>query len=471
MPTLWEHQLRAAEAAASRSYFAFFYETGVGKTPAVIEALRRVYNGAQRIQKTLIFAPVTVCPQWKEEFLRWTKLPESKIHVLTMDGKKRTAILERTEGPIVITNYEAIVSIKGFYAALLKWKPEILVCDESHLLKDPTASRSKNILPLAEGAARRYLLTGTPILNSPMDLFGQYRVMDLGKAFGKNFYYFRKLYCVDKNAGMPKQKYFPRWEVRDAALPTFSKIMAETSMQAKKSECLDLPPLVKIDVPIELSPQQRKLYEQMKRECIVELNGETAVAEFAMTKTLRMQQILCGFVSSGSEDSEAQWVGDNGRLKALSDILESLRGQKIIIWTVFKPTYEAIFNICEKLGRKAVMLTGLQSTKEKYDNVNEFRTGSADTLISNPAAGGTGINLQEAPYSIYFGRTYNLAHYIQSEARNYRGGSDIHERVTHYHLVARGTLDEVVLEALHKKQSVADTIMNWARKEFSKNDY
>jgi len=468
MSELWKHQSDAIRIAAHAPYHALFFDTGTGKTRTMIEILRSNYNQGQQVFKTLILAPLSVCPQWKVEFQKFSKVPQEKIHVLTQNGKKRTKILEETKGPIVITNYEA-VGIESFYKALLQWQPDILVCDESHWLKDSSTVRHKRILPLSERASKRYLLTGTPILQSPMDLFGQYRLMDLGKAFGKSFFYFRKVFCVDKNAGMPKARYFPKWEVRSTALPTISRILAETSSQAKKSECLDLPPLMKIDVPIVMGPAQEKLYNTMKRELVVELNGQMAVAEFAMTKSLRLQQILCGFVSDGIEESEPQWVEENTRLKALEDLLQSLHGKKVIIWTVFKPTYAAIKKVCEKLGRAPVMLTGLQTTNQKQDNINVFCHGAADTLISNPAAGGTGINLTEAPYSIYFGRTYNLAHYLQSEARNYRGGSEVHEKITHYHLVTKNSLDEVVLDALHKKQSVGDAILSWAKQQQSDN--
>lgn len=465
MTELWAHQVAAIERAKHRSSFAFFFDIGTGKTLAAIETIRYIYNLNQRIKRTLIFSPLSVCAQWKQEFLKFSKIPPDQIQVLTMEGKKRVKLLESTGGPIICTNYEA-TTIPDFYDALLRWKPEILIYDELHWCKDSTTQRSKKLLPFSEGSEYRYGLTGTPILQSPMDLFGQYRLLDLGQEFGTSYFRFRKLYCMDRNAGMPKHRYFPKWEVKPEAIPVFAKILAETSAQANKSECLDLPPLLKIEVPIEMSPEQTKLYDTMKRDFIVEFKGEIATAEFAMTKSLRLQQILCGFVSSGEEDSSPRWVEDNTRLRALEELLESLSGKKVIIWTVFQPTYKVIGKLCEKLGRSYAFLTGEQSPKQKQESIDTFTKGDVETIISNPAAGGTGINLTEASYSIYFARTYSLAHYLQSEGRNYRGGSL--EKVTHYHLVTKDSLDEAVLDALQNKKNVGDTIIAYAKAEIEK---
>jgi SNF2 family DNA or RNA helicase len=467
---LWAHQRDAVERAKELRDFALFFDIGTGKTRTMIDILRYRCNVEKRLLRTLIFAPLSVCPQWKKEFEKFSKIDQEKILVLTMNGKTRTTHLESLKGTgaIVVTNYEA-VQIESFYDALLKWRPEVVIYDESHKLKAATTSRHKKCVPLSDAALHRYLLTGTPVLNTPMDLFGQYRLLDGGQQFGKSFFVFRKSYFHDKNAGMPKQKYFPKWEVKQELLPIFSKVIAATAAQAKKSECLDLPPLIKSEITVELGKDQRKAYESMKAAFLAELEGVTTVAEFAMTRTLRLQQIVSGYVSEVVNGEEkVAYVKDNPRLDAFTDLLESLEGEKVIVWTTFRATYGMLGRVAKELGRTSVFLTGEQSAKEKEESIEAFRFGDADTLIANPQAGGAGINLQEAPYSIYYARNYSLEQYLQSEGRNYRGGSDMHEKVQHFHLMAKDTIDEVILNALMKKQNLADAILSWAKEQRKK---
>jgi SNF2 family DNA or RNA helicase len=149
---------------------------------------------------------------------------------------------------------------------------------------------------------------------------------------------------------------------------------------------------------------------------------------------------------------------------ALSEILGQLRGQKTIVWSMFRATYSRIASTALKLGRSVAFLTGEQTAKEKEQAIEDFCRGSVDTLVANPAAGGVGVNLTEAKYSVYYTLGYSLEQYIQSEARNFRAGSMMHDKVTHYHMVTPGTLDEAIHDALMKKKSVAETVEQWARK-------
>jgi SNF2 family DNA or RNA helicase len=385
--------------------------------------------------------------------------------VLTGAGRQRTERLmvglNRGTGLVAITNFEA-VQIGGFYELLLKLSPEIIVIDESHRIKDSGSMRAKRIYPLAHAADRRFILTGTPILNSMLDIYGQYKALS-PHTFGPSFWKFRQKYFYDKNAGMPKGIHFPDWVAQPQAAKLISQVMSRTALHAKKSECLDLPPLVVVPVPVELSPRQKKAYLEMEKEFVAELDGVTSIAEFAMTKSLRLQQILAGFVSESAE-KEAAWFEDCPRLQALKELLESLQGEQVVIWTNFTPTYKAIGNVCKDLKLTYTFLTGVQSTLEKEEALESFSAGRSRVLISNPAAGGTGVDgLQCAKYAIYYTRSYNAEHFWQSRDRIHRGGSEIHDKITQYHLVASDTVDETVLLALESKEEVAASLLKWAR--------
>jgi SNF2 family DNA or RNA helicase len=464
MIELWKHQQRVVDFAKTHKNFAVFADPGTGKTGAVIRALCEDYNKHRTVRNTLILSPLSVCAQWAREFGRFSKMPPERVHVLTDVGAKRTKAVERIiescKGAVIVTNYEGL-QIKAFYAALLKWQPQILVLDESHRVKDAAAVRSKCAQRLAECADRKIVMTGTPILNSLLDLFGQYRVMD-PSIFGESFWRFRQTHFYDANAGMPSHVHFPRWLPRPEAATNIARVLASTSVQAKKEECLDLPPLLKVPVHVEMGVAQRRAYDMMKRHFVAELGDKVATAEFAMTKTLRMQQILAGFIQD-DDTSEPHWFDDVPRLDAFKELIESIGDRKVIVWTTFQPTYSKLAEVLEKMGKTYAYLTGLQSNAKKALSVEDFCRGETQVLISNPAAGGTGINLQEAPFSIYYMRGYSLEHYIQSEARNYRGGSEMHDKITHYELEVPGTLDAVIGGALKSKQAVGEAVLKWAK--------
>lgn len=464
---LWKHQSDAVARSKEIDNLALFFEVGTGKTATIINALRWDYNVNKRIRRTLIMAPLSVCPQWKREFEKFSKVPQDQIVVLTQDGKKRAAQMQRisqsTKNFIIVTNYEGL-SIKPFYDLLKAYTPEIVVLDESQKIKDSSSKRAKLLYPICDRAARRFLLTGTPVLNSMMDLFGQYRAMD-SSIFGTSFFMFRAKYFYDKNAGMSRDKHFPDWRPLPDAEKMIAEKIASTSIQAKKSECLDLPPLVKVEVPVKVNAAQAKAYEGMLKEFVAELDGNMAIAEFAMTKTLRLMQILSGYlaVETDTNERDIKRFDDVPRLKAVKELLESIGEEKTIIWAIFKPNYADLQKVCNALNKEYVMLTGEQTAAQKQEAIDKFCRGSAQVMIANPAAGGAGINLQEAKYAIYFNKNYSLEQFLQSEGRNYRGGSNMHDKITHYHLFVPGTIDEVISSALLRKQDVAETVLAWAK--------
>lgn len=464
MIQLRAHQQKAVERARSQKNLALFYEAGTGKTGTIARILAEDFNAHRRIRKTLIFAPLTVCKQWPTEIGKFTKIPESKVHALTDSGKKRAeklaALIERKEPAIIVTNYES-VQIKAFYELLLKYGFEILVCDESHRLKDSQAKRSKAIYPLCQGADRRFLLTGTPVPNSLLDLFGQYKALD-PTILGSGFWSFRSRYFYDRNAG--RQFSFPDWTPQAWAAKEIGEKLQATSLQVTRAECLDLPPLTLIPVPCEMSASQKKAYEDMKRDFVTEVKGMIMSSEFEMVKTLRMQQILAGFVQP-DENPKPVWMSDVPRLDALLENIEAIGDQKQIIWTVFRPTYQRISEELTKRNIKHTFLTGEQTNDaQKQANKKLFTEGDAQILIANPAAAGEGIDgLQIAKYAHFYMRGWSLLHYLQALARNYRGGSEAHDKVIHYHYYIKGTLDEVLAHALIYKENIQQKVLDWAK--------
>jgi SNF2 family DNA or RNA helicase len=422
---LRSHQQEAVEKARSQDHLALFFEAGTGKTATMWRILAEDFNKNGGVRNTLIFAPLAVCVQWPREMLRFTKIPESKCVALTESGKKRTEklreLLAKGENYVIVTNYES-VQIPHFYEALLKFGPEIVVLDESHRIKESRAKRSKAVYPLCQGARRRFLLTGTPTPNSLLDLFGQYKALD-PEVFGPRLSSFRSRYFYDRNAG--RQFSYPDWVAHPWSAQEIGKHIRETSLQAARKDCLELPSLTLIPVPCGMSRPQEKCYLEMKKQFVTELKGEVMSSEFEMVKTLRMQQILAGFIQP-DESSDPVWFSDVPRLDAMLANVEAIGEQKQIIWTVFRPTYDRISKELTKRKIKHTFLTGVQATDaQKQANKREFVEGDARVLIANPSAAGEGIDgLQCAAYAHFYMRGWSLLHYLQALARNYRIGSD-----------------------------------------------
>lgn len=471
---LWEHQVHAIREAEVTPDLGLLFEQGTGKTRTLIEILRRRYAKVNRIRKTLILAPVIVCPNWKREFAMYSKISQKDIVVLTGAGKRRALDLIKAVGDdlsgnkILITNYEAM-QMEDLVALIYHWRPEILVCDESQRLKNPQSKRAKIVAQIATLTEHNYILTGTPILNSAMDIFMQYLILDRGATFGKNFFGFRAQYFEDKNAAFKsKQSYFPKWEPRLAAYDTLQQRVKTKAIRVLKKDCLDLPPFVRQRIEVDMTPSQRKAYKEMYNDFITFIetkSGEprAVVAQLAITKALRLQQIVSGFAKD--EDGKHLRFENVPRLAALKELLEDIvvdGGHKVIVWATFKENYAMIAEVCKGLNLGYTEIHGDVSGKEREGNMNAFRTDpDTKVMIANQGAGGVGINLVEASYAIYYSKGFRLEDDLQSEARNYRGGSQVHTKVTRIDLVTPGSIDDLVTEALANKQSISDNILGW----------
>jgi SNF2 family DNA or RNA helicase len=234
-----------------------------------------------------------------------------------------------------------------------------------------------------------------------------------------------------------------------------------------KKDCLDLPDLVVQELEVELSKEQELAYKEMKDNFIAWVTTElkkdqphAVVARLAITKALRLQQIVSGFVKT--DDGEILRFKDVPRISALRDQLDILtKNSKVIVWACFHENYAMIADVCKELGIKYVEIHG--DIRDKAGAAKQFETDpETRVLIGNQGAGGVGINLVAASYSIYYSRNFKLGDDIQSEARNHRQGSQQHEKITRFNMVATGTIDEDVSKALSTKQDISETILDFA---------
>lgn len=462
---LWDHQKRAIEKAASLGQYGFLFEPGTGKTRTAIETLRHLYTQHGKILKTLILAPPIVLENWRAEFGKFSKIPSKEIVILSGAEKKRSKVFIENNGlkNIFVTNYEALL-MKDLFELFKAQGFDVIIADESHRIKSHDAKRTKALIQLSKPVKHKFILTGTPMLKNLMDLYSQFLFLDGGKSLGDNFFVFRNTYFFDKNAGFRgSHKHWPDWRLKENSKDEIIKKICDKAMFVKKEDCLDLPPLVRKEVFVELSKEQRSLYDEMKTRLITFMNEKAVTAELALTKALRLQQIVSGYVKT--EDGEEITIKDNPRLKALEELLiDHAYTNKVIVWACFKQNYGEIKTLCAKLKLNFVELTGDTPISSRQDLIDRFnKDPEMNVFIGNQGAGGIGINLTSSNISIYYSRNFSLEQDIQSEARNYRGGSEMHDKITRIDIMARDTIDEKVVTALASKQEIADIVLRELR--------
>lgn len=464
LPPLWEHQRIAIAKAETVNDLGLLCGLGTGKSRMIVEILRNKYNKYKKIYRTLIVGPKAVVPNWEREILKFSRIPITKICVLDGSLKKRIEYYNNFgDDSIYVTNYEAFAS-EAFAAAVLANPPNFLVCDEVHKCKSNSSKRTKTLIKLSEQMEKlsvhhRYTLSGTPVLQNTLDLFPQFMILNQGKTFGKNFFAFRANYFRDKNAYMARTKHFPNWQPIAGSEEKLKALMEPHVVTAKKEDCIDLPPLLKTTVPVELSPEQKKAYDAMKRDFITFIDEKgPAVATLALTKTLRMQQIVSGHLTL--EDGTIHSFEDNPRLDALEELLEDITpSEKVIVWATWQHDHAQIRKLLAKLKIPFAEVTG--AIKDKQAELDKFEKDPlCRVMLATQSAGGTGTNMIAASVMIFYSKNFTLEHDLQSEARNFRGGSNVHAKITRIDLVAEKTIDEIINKALSEKSDLASRIVD-----------
>lgn len=476
LPALWTHQKTAIDRADNR--FALFFDPGCGKSRTAIELYRRkvINRNLSASNKVLIFAPLNVCRNWQNELAEYLGAPYKVF--LCAGGTKiqKTKVLEQFKSSVsgghqfLICNIESLRSLV-YRSHLAKCGASFVIVDESHNFKSPTSQQTKGLFTVVDSLKplHLYLLTGTPAPQGEIDLWSTFTLLGVTTL---PFFVWRRKFFIDKNErrrGM--RNYWPEYVPSAATKQHFRELLGQCSAVAKKSDVLlDLPPLLRTNIYAEMSGAQAKHYQTMLEYLFaVDTDGNELNAANMLSRTLRLQQILAGFLGETP-------VKDNPRLEALSSAIERTNGdinephrlygagEQFIIWTIFKATYNQIGGMLSDQGISYGLLTGNESAEQRHEYMEQFQAGKLRALIAHPKAGGVGVNLTAASYSIHYTRSFSLTDDLQTEARNYRGGSEIHQRITRIDIITPDTIDEEIVKALREKKSVMDFILGLKEK-------
>lgn len=465
IPAPYEWQTKCQQKAVIVSNYALLADVGTGKSRAAIMMLEQWLKTIEDRQKILIIAPSVTLTNWKNELQTYAINEIPPIFALTNTAQRLNAMGKMASynaAGVVICNYEAFDN-DAFTNITKSWGPQIVIADELHRLKSHTSKRAKAVVKIGDAALYRIGLTGTAILQSPMDIWHQWRFLDKGETFGQFLKVFRAKYCV----AQPKRygtREFVEWVFNTQKEDEFTEALSKYSVVVKKSDVMDLPPFIEEELVLEMGQEQGKAYNHMKRDFLafIQGNDSPSVAQTAMTKGLRLMQIVSGFMTL--DDGTCVRFKENPKLDALRKVLEDIIAEhKIIVWCSFKENYRMVEELCLEMGIGYAKLTGDMDANAKGDSIHYFQNVPATrVMIANRKAGGIGVNLTAASYSYVFSRNFSLEEEIQSDGRNYRGGSQIHEKITKIDPVIAGSIDIHVKKAVKEKKNVSDMVLDKA---------
>jgi SNF2 family DNA or RNA helicase len=466
----YAHQLTALEKSWNKENYAYFMEMGTGKTKVLIDNVAMLYDKG-KIDGALIIAPKGVVKTWYEQELPIHLSDHiENVSVLwqpnitkTQQEKLDTLFEIDSALHILVMNVEALSTEKGvkFATKFINSHKAMMAIDESTTIKTPTARRTKNIIKIGINAKYKRIMTGSPITKNPLDLYTQCEFLDPWLLDFSSYYAFRNRYAEMKTMHVSGRSI----QVVDKFqnLGELSDTVKKFSYRVLKEDCLDLPPKNFIKRHITLTPDQKKVYEQMKKHAIAMLNKKVTTTVSVLTQLMRLHQITCGYVTA--DDGSIQEVESN-RMNELMSILEETEG-KVIIWANYQFSVgDIIQKITKKFGKESyVHYYGLTPQEVRQENIKRFQNDpECRFIIGTPQTGGYGITLTQANTVIYYSNGYDLEKRLQSEDRAHRIGQK--KTVTYIDIIAEDTIDEKIVEALRKKIDIASEVLGEELKDW-----
>ena len=451
--SLYAHQVRAYNFALNlvnkgSKGIAYLMDMGTGKTITSIALVGSLLEQS-KFHNLLIVCPKSIVGVWQEEF---QKFADYRYALTVLDGsleKKKSAFkyMTGTALQVIVVNYESCWRLESEIA---KWKPDMIICDESSKIKNPTTSQSKALHRLGANSKLNLILTGTPITNNPLDFFSQYKFLD-EQILGSSFYLFRNRYAVMGG-------YQNRLVVGYRHLAELVEKVHKIAYRIKIEDAVDLPPFIDETRTITLEPKAQAMYKMIAEDCYAELNNETDVtARNILTQLLRLSQVTGGYIRNDN-NSDALQVS-SAKMDALEDIVDTCveEGRKVVVFARFVPEIEAIARMLQKKGIGYSLIYG--ATKDRAEQVKKFQEDpETKVFVGQLQTTGMGLTLTAANVAVFYSLDFSYANYEQSRARIHRIGQK--EKCLYIHLVCKNTVDEKVMKALQKKGDIAKLMVD-----------
>ena len=419
-----EHIIRHAVAA-------LFLDMGLGKTVITLTAIKELMYERFEIQKVLVIAPLRVARDtWPAEIRKWNHLADLTYAVAVGTQVERLAAL-RSKADIHIINRENVTWLVE--ESGLPFDYDMIVIDELSSFKSYRAKRFKSLLSVRRTVKRIVGLTGTPSSNGLMDLWAQFRLLDLGERLGRYISRYRdKYFLPDKRNAQMVFTY----KLKPGAEEQIYNAISDITISMKAEDYLDLPPCIHNVVKVVLSEREREVYERFRKEMVISLGGEEIDAMNAAALSNKLLQMANGAVY---DDRHTGHQIHDRKLDALEDLIEAANGRPVMVCYWFR-------HDLERIRRRFPTVRELKTAKD----IEDWNVGKIPVALVHPASAGHGLNLQYGGCTlVWFGLTWSLELYQQTNKRLHRQGQ--RDTVVIHHIVADGTIDELVLAALHRK--------------------
>lgn len=421
-----------------------------GKTKVMIDLLGNLVRKRQKMGPALVICPVSVMENWKIEAEKHQ--PGLKAVVLSGTTARKTQQLGEAiyNGiHLVSVNYESAWRMEEALEAV-PW--DMMILDESTKIKHRATKQAKAIMRLGSISKRRYILTGSPMPNSPLELFNQVKFLD-PTIFGTNWYAFRDRYAIMGGYGNYQ---VIGWKNLDELSTKLNAI----SYRVLKKDCLDLPEKIYKEYRMTMSDELKKTYKELAETLVTQIQGQQVAVNVVLAQLTKLRQLTGGWVYDG--DKQVLQVKDKQKLNQLIEIVTDVsKRHKIVIWGTFRHELDIIEAACQEIvGKGAVVrLDGSVSQGARQDMVTRFQTDpTCKIFVGQQHAGGLGITLTAADYCIFFSNDYSPEFRFQCEDRLHRIGQK--NQVVYVDLIMKGTIDTVIQRMLKRKQSLADQITN-----------
>ena len=434
-----DYQRYATDFIINNPISAVLLEMGLGKSVISLSAINELMLDYFDVSRTLVIAPLRVANStWPDEIKKWDHLKHLNYSVVIGSEKERLDALKKPAHIYLINreNVDWLITKSG-----IPWKFDMVVIDELSSFKSYQAKRFKSLLKVRPKLKRIVGLTGTPSSNGLMDLWAEFRLLDMGERLGRYITYYRQNFFIpDKR----NQQMIFSYKPKDGAEKKIYSLISDITISMKSKDFLKMPECVMNEVVVSLSDKEQKLYDSLKHDMVLSLEENEIDAINAATLSNKLLQISNGAVYN--DDKESMHIHDR-KLDALEDLIEGANGKPVLVAYWFKHDLEKIkdrFDVRE-----------IKSAKD----ISDWNKGKIPVALIHPASAGHGLNLQAGGSTlIWFGLTWSLELYQQTNARLYRQGQD--STVVIHHILTKGTIDEDVMKALKAKEKIQDALID-----------
>ena len=448
-----KYQTYASEFIKSHDEAAVFLDCGLGKTSITLTALNDLMFDSFEFNKVLIIAPLRVAKvSWPDELKKWDHLSLLNYSLVVGTEKERKEALAKKADLYIINreNVEWLIEKSNY-----RFDFDCIVIDELSSFKNYRSKRVKSLLKVRPRVKRIIGLTGSPAGNGLMDLWAEFRVLDMGKRLGRFITSYRNDYFMpDKRNNEIIFSYKPLPGAEDAIY----KKISDMTISMKSTDYLDMPELISNEYKVYLSEKEMRTYESFKEQYVMELSEKEITAANAASLTNRLSQLANGAIYD--DDKDITYFHDK-KLDALEDLIEAANGKPVLVSYWFKHDLERIKTRLDKLKIAYEVISSVES-------IRHWNEGRLQVGLINPASCGHGVNLQEGGSTIiWFGLTWSLELYEQTIARLWRQGQKSRTVVVE-HIVAADTVDESILKALKTKDKTQSALIEAVKAEIKR---